>query len=123
MSLEDDFAVFVKAHSGRLLRAAWLLTGQWPSAEDLVQTALERTWPRWGKLATDERRLAYLRKVVTTSFLRDRKRRWHRELSTLDLPEPARTHGGWEGERSVKSTTSRALSALRKRPDVAELSC
>jgi DNA-directed RNA polymerase specialized sigma24 family protein len=74
MSLEDDFAVFVKAHSGRLLRAAWLLTGQWPSAEDLVQTALERTWPRWGKLATDERRLAHLRKVVTTSFLRDRKR-------------------------------------------------
>jgi DNA-directed RNA polymerase specialized sigma24 family protein len=36
----DGFRDFVEARSSALLRSGWLLTGDWPSAEDLVQTAL-----------------------------------------------------------------------------------
>ena len=36
----DGFADFVAARSPSLLRTAWLLTGDWPSAEDLVQNML-----------------------------------------------------------------------------------
>ena len=43
----DGFGEFVAAHSRALLRAAWLLTGDWSAAEDLVQTALAAAWPRW----------------------------------------------------------------------------
>ena len=43
----DGFRDFVEARSGALLRSGWLLTGDWPSAEDLVQTALAAAWPRW----------------------------------------------------------------------------
>jgi len=46
----DGFREFVEARSSALLRSGWLLTGDWPSAEDLVQTALAAAWPRWTSL-------------------------------------------------------------------------
>jgi DNA-directed RNA polymerase specialized sigma24 family protein len=42
----SEFAQFIKARSQALQRTAWLLTGDWGLAEDLVQTALARSWPR-----------------------------------------------------------------------------
>jgi len=36
----DGFREFVQARSPALLRAAWLLTGNQDTAQDLVQTAL-----------------------------------------------------------------------------------
>jgi RNA polymerase sigma-70 factor (sigma-E family) len=160
---EARFAVFVRAHSPQLLRAAWVLTGDWPGAEDLVQVAFERTWPRWQRLDNDARRTAYLRRVMTAAFLRGAKRRWSGELASAELPEPsgAEARGDIEVTRmsvhaaiaalppqqraavvlrylldlseadtaaalgvttgTVKSTTSRALSALRSRPDLSGL--
>ena len=41
----DGFREFVEARSSALLRSGWLLTGDWPSAEDLVQTALAAACP------------------------------------------------------------------------------
>ena len=40
----DGFRDFVAARSPELLRSGWLLTGDWTSAEDLVQTALAAAW-------------------------------------------------------------------------------
>jgi DNA-directed RNA polymerase specialized sigma24 family protein len=42
----EDFVEFVEARERALQRTAWLLTGDRGLAEDLVQTALARTWPR-----------------------------------------------------------------------------
>jgi DNA-directed RNA polymerase specialized sigma24 family protein len=36
---EDEFDRLVRVASPALLRAAWLLVGDWPAAEDLVQGA------------------------------------------------------------------------------------
>lgn len=44
MSDGDDFDAFVAARSQPLLRAAWLLTGDWQLAEDLLQTALAKSY-------------------------------------------------------------------------------
>jgi DNA-directed RNA polymerase specialized sigma24 family protein len=38
----EGFDGFVAARSRALLQAAWLLTGDWQLAEDLLQTALAR---------------------------------------------------------------------------------
>ena len=46
----DDFEAYVQAAWPRLLRSAWLLTGDWHRAEDLVQTVLTRAYPRWQRL-------------------------------------------------------------------------
>jgi len=39
----EGFAQFVEARQRALQRTAWLLTGDWAAAEDLVQTALVRS--------------------------------------------------------------------------------
>ena len=86
---EERFDGFVRAASPRLLRAAWLLVGDWPTAEDLVQTAFEKTWPRWGRLPDDRQRLAYLHRVLTNAFLRGQRRKWMGEIAVGDLPHRA----------------------------------
>ncbi|PZS23766.1 MAG: hypothetical protein DLM61_23550 [Pseudonocardiales bacterium] len=58
---EEAFDEFVQTAGRQLLRAAWLLTGDRQAAEDLVQIALERTWPRWSSLTDVGHRMAYTR--------------------------------------------------------------
>lgn len=88
-SSEEWFDGFVREASPGLLRAAWLLVGDWPAAEDLVQTAFEKTWPRWGRLLDDKQRLDYLHRVLTNAFLRGQRRKWVGEIATGDLPHHA----------------------------------
>jgi RNA polymerase sigma-70 factor (sigma-E family) len=83
----DGFRAFVEARSNALLRAGWLLTGDWPSAEDLVQTALAAAWPRWASLTRQDAPEAYVRKIMVNTFLRWRQRRWNGEIATRRLPE------------------------------------
>jgi RNA polymerase sigma-70 factor (sigma-E family) len=108
---EDEFDRLVRVASPALLRAAWLLVGDWPAAEDLVQGAFERTWPRWSKLADDDQRRAYLHRVLTNLFLRGRRRRWIGELATGDLPQPP----GVEEADALALRTS-VLAAVRRLP-------
>jgi RNA polymerase sigma-70 factor (sigma-E family) len=82
----DGFRDFVEARSPALLRSGWLLTGDWASAEDLVQTALAAAWPRWASLDTPE---LYVRQIMVNTFLRWRQRRWNGEIATGRLPERA----------------------------------
>jgi len=81
------FEEFVRTQSRGLLRAAWLLTGDWASAEDLVQSALAATWPRWSALTRPDAPEVYVRRVIVTTFLRGRRRRWTGEVSHAELPE------------------------------------
>jgi len=48
--MTDDvaFCAFVSARSAGLLRTAYLLTHDEGLAEDLLQTALTKTWFAWG---------------------------------------------------------------------------
>jgi RNA polymerase sigma-70 factor (sigma-E family) len=45
-----DFSAYVRYRSQALLRVAFLLTGEVNAAEDLLQTALARVYPRWDRL-------------------------------------------------------------------------
>jgi RNA polymerase sigma-70 factor (sigma-E family) len=88
----DGFARWVAESSRALLQTGWLLTGDWSLAQDLVQTALAKTWPRWNSMSTPEAGLAYVRRVMFTTFLAWRGRRWVGEIPTADLPaRPADT--------------------------------
>ena len=51
---DRDFEQFVAERGARLLRDAWLLTGDPHLAEDLLQTVLAKVWPHWRRIA-DER--------------------------------------------------------------------
>jgi RNA polymerase sigma-70 factor (sigma-E family) len=79
---------FIDTHSRSLLRSAWLLTGNWASAEDLVQTALLRSWLRWDSITTQTPEV-YVRQVLMNTYLSSRRRRWNDERPSGRLPERA----------------------------------
>ncbi|MGS2619743.1 SigE family RNA polymerase sigma factor, partial [Micromonospora sp. LZ34] len=87
--LEEEFRDFVAARSGALLRTAYLLTGDWATAEDLVQTALTKTYLAWKRLGGIEAIEPYARRVMVNTSTSWWRRRWHGERPTEVLPERA----------------------------------
>ena len=80
----DDFA---RARGAHLVRVAYLLTRDRYHAEDLVQTALVRSWSAWRRIDGDPE--AYVRRVLVNTYASWRGRRWHGELPSDALPESA----------------------------------
>ncbi|WP_233258049.1 SigE family RNA polymerase sigma factor, partial [Micromonospora sp. S4605] len=87
--LEEEFRDFVAARSGALLRTAYLLTGDWATAEDLLQTALTKTYLAWKRLGGIEAIEPYARRVMVNTSTSWWRRRWHGERPTEVLPERA----------------------------------
>ncbi len=79
---------FIGRNSRVLLRSAWLLTGNWASAEDLVQTSLLQSWLHWDAIEADAPDL-YVRRVLMNTFLSGQRRRWTRERPMAELPDRA----------------------------------
>ncbi|MFG3699502.1 SigE family RNA polymerase sigma factor [Micromonospora sp. NPDC047620] len=87
--LEEEFRDFVAARSGALLRTAYLLSGDWATAEDLLQTALTKTYLAWKRLGGIEAIEPYARRVMVNTSTSWWRRRWHGERPTEVLPERA----------------------------------
>jgi len=90
MSRSVEFDAFVAARSPALLQAAWLLTGDWQLAEDLVQAALAKCYPAWHRI-TDGNDEPYVRRVLVTTYITWWRRAWRGERATDPLPESADT--------------------------------
>ncbi|GGT20243.1 SigE family RNA polymerase sigma factor [Streptomyces purpureus] len=91
-----DFEEFVAARGTRLLRMAWLLTGDAHLAEDLLQTVLAKVWPKWPRIAADHPE-AYLRKALIHTHTSWWRRRWRGEVPHGVLPERAAPSDAYEG--------------------------
>src|ERR1700756_3801607 len=83
----EGFAQFVAAREGALQRTAWLLTGDWALAEDLVQTALIRSWPRWERIRRRDDPEIYVRRVMVNTWTTWSRRRWRGERASESLPD------------------------------------
>jgi RNA polymerase sigma-70 factor (sigma-E family) len=72
----EEFREFVAASSGALLRTAYLLTGSRSDAEDLLQTALAKTYLAWPRIRERHAVDAYVRRTMvntrTSWWRRDR---------------------------------------------------
>ncbi|HEX6686154.1 MAG TPA: SigE family RNA polymerase sigma factor [Candidatus Limnocylindrales bacterium] len=88
-AMEAEFREFVTARSGALLRTAYLLAGDWSTAEDLLQTALTKTYLAWKRLGQIEAVEPYARRVLVNTATSWWRRRWHGERPTEFLPETA----------------------------------
>lgn len=85
MPATEHFEAFVAARSRRLLRTAYLLTHDHALAEDLVQTALAKSWFAWSRIEGDPE--PYVRKVLVNTYSSWWRRRWTGEHPTEQLPE------------------------------------
>jgi RNA polymerase sigma factor (sigma-70 family) len=69
-------------------------------------------WTKWASLATGDAPTAYVRRIIFTSYLRSRERRWVGEVAHADLPD-----SGGEADPYAHSDDRHAmLGALRYLP-------
>ena len=109
-TLDEEFQQFAAVRWPKLLRTAYLLTGEQHAAEDLVQSSLERVYVAWRKVSAADDRDAYVRRVMVNAHARKHRKRLKEYLSAHDdtgigpdLPE--------RGDRSHRPTTGRRCCA------------
>lgn len=82
----EGFAEYVAARQSALLRSAWLLSGDWAHAEDLVQSALVRMLPHWSRVRDDDPD-GYAYRILFNCYLSWWRRVRPREPESRELPE------------------------------------
>ncbi|MBL1098934.1 SigE family RNA polymerase sigma factor [Streptomyces coffeae] len=103
------FEEFVAARGPRLLRVAWLLTGDAHLAEDLLQTVLAKVWPKWWRIAADNPE-AYVRKALVNTHASWWRRRWRGEVPHDEVPDVTAAPDPFEGidlEQSLAAAVRR----------------
>lgn len=106
------FEDYVAARRPALLRFGRLLSGNTAAAEDLVQTALARSYLRWGSIDDPE---AYVRRAMVNANLSWWRRRPWREELTDTLPERAADGPGAEVGVDLRDAVWTALAGLPAR--------
>jgi RNA polymerase sigma-70 factor (sigma-E family) len=109
---EADFEAFVEASGRRLLRTAYLLVGDLHIAEDLLQTALERTARRWGRISGVPE--AYARTAIA-NLATDRWRRRRVRPAEVFIDPPDVVHADFATDVVVRDALIRALDQLTRR--------
>lgn len=104
-----EFEDFVRSTAGLFHRAALLLCGEHHGAEDLLQTTYAKLYASWPRVRATDNPVGYARKVLTHTFLSQRRLRRSGELPVADTPDSA-----WhDGEPSSRLDL---LAALRRLP-------
>jgi RNA polymerase sigma-70 factor (sigma-E family) len=126
---EEEFTEFVVDALPRLLRFAHMLTGSPASAEDLVQTALARSWHAWRLRRIDDLH-AFVRKVMVNSYATSHRASGSRESAYANPPhesasadEPGRVDDRDALRRALLTLPprQRAVIVLRYYEDLSEL--
>ena len=78
---DAEFTDFVADHGGQLLRTACLVTGDTHLGEDLLQTALAKTYGSWGRVRAADHPAAYVRRLMVNAHLS-----WLRRLTNTERP-------------------------------------
>ncbi|WAU79946.1 SigE family RNA polymerase sigma factor [Streptomyces sp. Qhu-G9] len=141
---DEEFQSFVIGRWPRLMRTAFLLTGEQHAAEDLVQSSLERAYVAWRKVSTADDPDAYVWRLMINAHARRHRRRLKEFLAPrtdTDLT-PERPDTGdriaqvlryWEdlsetqtaqamgcSVGAVKSNAAKGIAKLRAIPDLAD---
>lgn len=92
---EHGFRDWMAARLPALRRKAYLLSGDWHAADDLVQDALIALYARWPRVARGSNVDAYAHRVLVHKFIDSRRRPWRREHLTDAVPESADRSAAW----------------------------
>ena len=106
----EEFEDFVRARYDRLCRTAFLLCGDWQHAEDIVQTALARSYVahRRGHVESLD---AYVHRTLVTTHASWWRRRWHGEVATGALPDRPATTDDY-ADADLRAAVLQALATL-----------
>jgi len=85
---EDEFVQFAEAVAPRLRRTAFLLCGDWHTAEDLAQTTLAKVFASWHRISRRDAVNAYAMRTLLNTYLGESRKKRPGEVLTGQLPEP-----------------------------------
>lgn len=121
MTDRPEYDRFVAERSPRLLRVAYLMTSDWGTAEDLLQSALMKAWFAWSRVSGDPE--AYVRRIIVTTHISSRRRRRTAEVLWNDPDSRLRPGGDLPGgysrdlatDQAERDAVRQALSRLPRR--------
>ncbi|GAA2895006.1 SigE family RNA polymerase sigma factor [Nonomuraea rubra] len=112
-SWEDEFREYVMARGPALLRAAHQLTGHPLDAEDLLQSALTKTYQAWERIEDRGALDGYVRRAMVNINISQWRRRKLEEYPSDELPEPVTFEPA--GSSEVHEALEQALRELPER--------
>lgn len=110
---KDDFQEFVSARGRSLLHSAYLLTGNLADAEDLVQSALAKTYQAWDRIEDRKALDGYVRRAMVNTHISWWRRRKIDEYPTDELPDQPVAEAAVS--RELQDALQRAISRLPHR--------
>ena len=109
---DKEFQSFVTGRWPRLLRTAFLLTGEQHAAEDLVQSTLEQVYVAWRRVGSADDPEAYVRRVMINAHARRHRRKLREFLARGD--DSGLVRGVFNHEFMIDRHRERVLETLRK---------
>lgn len=109
-----EFAAYVDARRGYLRRTAYLVCGDWHTADDLVQTALTKLYVAWPRIHTAGAEDAYVRQTIVRAYLDEKRRPWRREHAGLEGFDAAAHEGLSVEDRDALLTALRRLPSRQR---------
>lgn len=86
---EDGFRDWMAARVTGLRRKAFLMSGDWHTADDLVQDTLIAVYARWPRVVRGGNVDAYANRVLVHKYVDARRRPWRREHAVDTVPDSA----------------------------------
>lgn len=110
---EAEFREYMAARWPALLRTAYLLTGDRYLAEDLAQSALEKTALAWSKVRRADDVHAYVRRILVNTHLSLFRRKRVAEFASGAVPEVSSADSSQQV--ALRDELLKALATLPKR--------
>jgi RNA polymerase sigma-70 factor (sigma-E family) len=111
--IDADFREFVHSRRRGLLRSAYLLTGNLADAEDLVQSALAKTFQAWNRIEDRKALDGYVRRAIVNTHISWWRRRRVDEYPTDEIPDQPVADSS--GNSELHDTLQRAIDRLPQR--------
>ncbi|MBK3570413.1 SigE family RNA polymerase sigma factor [Streptomyces sp. MBT62] len=111
-----SFSSYMRARQPVLLRTARSLTANASDAEDLLQTALTKTYVAWERIEDHRALDGYVRRALLNTRTSQWRKRKVDEFACEELPEPE-TGGGAEDPAEQQALHDAMWRAIAKLPD------
>ena len=111
--VDAEFREFVSSRGRSLLRSAYLLTGNLADAEDLVQSALAKTYQAWDRIEDRKALDGYVRRAMVNTHISWWRRRRVDEYPTDEIPD--QPVADMSANSELHDTLQRAIDRLPQR--------
>jgi RNA polymerase sigma-70 factor (sigma-E family) len=110
-----QFTAYVRTKGPTLLRTARSLTPNPADAEDLLQTALAKTYLAWDRINDHRAVDGYVRRTLVNTRTSQWRKRRVAEFTTDDLPEPVAAGPDLTEQQAQRDALLRAIGRLPPR--------